>query len=112
MKTTFFLLSLLLLSACQTIGTQSNLRAFSLTDVRAAKVDADAHSDALASLCYGELITQLQVAEADPVGLVSTYQRARDVRRYAESDKLHTACGPLAVDAIMTLRSPIVGVVR
>jgi hypothetical protein len=84
------------------------------SDLAAAKADADAHNDVLASQCYSGVSAFLAAAgsgDSDlnitaPVGVASAFQIGRDVVKGAQQVQtgagipieLEQACGPLAVD--------------
>ena len=102
--TRFFLLALLLVLG-QSMGLAQDLRSLSVANVTAAKADADAHSDAIASRCYSALLAHLETPQRPAVGVLSAYQRARDADQFAHSQELRDACAELAVDAVLSIRS-------
>lgn len=81
-------------------------------DLAAAKADADARGDSVASQCYGGISTYLSAhggaAPSLPSvkGVASGFQAARDAVKIAEAaqanagipPELELACGPLALD--------------
>lgn len=103
-KLRFFLIDLLF-ALVQSMGLAQELRSLSVADVTAAKADADAHQDAIASRCYSALLTHLETPQRPVVGVVSAFQRARDADQFAHSQELRDACAELAVDAVLSVRS-------
>lgn len=95
----------LLFALGQSVGLAQDLRSLSVADVKAAQTDADAHQDAIASRCYSSLLERLEAPQRAPVGILSAYQRARDVDQFAHSQALRAACAELAIDALLSIRS-------
>ncbi|HNC51248.1 MAG TPA: hypothetical protein PLO14_03265 [Accumulibacter sp.] len=95
---------LLMLALFSRDSDAQELRQFAVADLTAARADAEAHQDATAVQCYAALLEQARTPVAAPVGIVSAFQRARDVHRATQSEALQTACGPLAVEAVLGLR--------
>lgn len=77
-------------------------------DVQAALDDANAHGDVIAAQCYAHIlavIPTLPNAAAAPKGVVSAFQKARNIRRRVDqgiSDEFTLACGPLITDTRRT----------
>lgn len=87
------------------------LETAAVSDLTAAKADADAHNDVFASQCYAGAVAFVQ---AHPLslpalpssGVVSAFQGGRDAVKNVEAQKstglippeLIQACGPLALD--------------
>jgi len=86
----------------QVLGDLSILVA---TDVQAALDDATAHDDPIAAQCYQHILTVLPTlpnALTAPKGVVSAFQKVRNLRRRADqgiSDEFTIACGPLIADS-------------
>jgi hypothetical protein len=100
MKTFLALLSLVLLTGCATTGTSltsgplGDITKLAVTDIQAALVDATAHNDQAAMACYPVLLQVLASlpaqGPAEPVGVVSAFQAARDLSKAIQSQ---TAAG-------------------
>lgn len=108
-----------LLSACAgSIDTQDEavvLTQAAVYDLKAAKADADAHEDIVASTCYGKLIEKLSalpaLTEGRVIGPATGFQKARNARRRLDagvSDEVHLACAALLADT----RATVLRVVR
>lgn len=102
------------LSACaSSIDTQDEvvvLTQAAVYDLKAAKTDADAHEDIVASTCYGKLIERLStlpaLTEGRVIGPVTGFQKARNARRRLDagiSDEVHLACAALLADTRATV---------
>ena len=101
----------LFLSACS--GAQIFNKVV-LEDVRQAKLMAERTEDVLALKCwtYLEEFTLARVGDEIPagevVGVLSTYQKARNVRRTVIevrlSDEFKLECGPMLIDSVGALR--------
>lgn len=92
------------------VNLPANLASLTVADLQAADVDAKAHGDAVASMCYEAVIPMIQVANSPvaPVGAVSAFQDLRDgvatsSGAQALLKQLEVPCGPLAVDVNLSL---------
>lgn len=105
---------ILLLSGCATTSFLS-LNEVVLEDVRQAKIMAERTDDALSLKCWTYLETVAQAnapVEGAPrgkvVGVLSTYQKARNVRRaitqVRNSDQLKLECGPMLIDSAQVIK--------
>ena len=78
------------------------ITAFAIDDLRSAKALAEANSDPIAVMCWGDLLTaaeRLQSVASQPViGVATKWQIVRNMRR---ND--HEACDALVSDARSTL---------
>ena len=81
---------------------QSNIAAIakmSVPDLQAADADAKAHGDNAADQCYAKLVTVAQAMAGAPtgsVGMVTTFQAARDAARLVEGQgDVAIACAAL-----------------
>ncbi len=90
----------------------AQVQTITTTDLQAALADATAHNDAAAMQCYSGVLAYnaanpLQVPNIPaPVGVVSSFQLARDGVKFAEANQntpivppaINQACGYLALD--------------
>lgn len=86
------------------------IHSLALEDVQSALLDARAHNDRVAAMCYAKLIEVIDEASLDsagPAGVVSAFQRARDVAQQATDgfvpQDVNISCAPLVLDAQQTL---------
>lgn len=95
------------------------LQKISLDDLIAAKADADAQKDTVASACYAAIITLVSnqqtalaaQASLPPLHLVMTFQQARDFAlALRQGSPLSTACAPLANEVKMDVLNFVAGV--
>ena len=88
-------------------AAEGKLADFTQADLEAAKADADAHNDVIASTCYAYILTVLPVItqnaqDQDVKGVFSAFQKARNIIKRGQegiSDELTLNCGPLYLDA-------------
>ncbi len=99
---------LLLLGGCATGSPE--FRNILQEDVRQAKLMAEQSDDQLALKCWSYLegATATRVpSEGELAGVLSAYQKARDVRRAIDagvSDQFKLECGPMLLDSRGALR--------
>ena len=109
MKTIIYIVAVLVLSACASVGEQvltagttGSVR-FGAEDVDAAIVIAQQTKDTVAEACYRAIRKHTDApASLATRGIVSTYAAARAKAREARAglaDDVHVACSPLVVDA-------------
>jgi hypothetical protein len=101
------------LAGCGTIPadtTLDELRSFTATDAKMARLIAEKSNDEIAVRCYAYLEQRLTpVAGEDAIevkGALSAYQLARNARRAVTGDdeQLRLACAPLALDSPLIRR--------
>jgi hypothetical protein len=102
----------------------NKLAAVAIPDLQAALADAQSHSDAVAAQCYSGLIPIIQGLQTNPpivlppapIGLVTAFQDARDLKAGlvgapAALSQLRTAvnlaCGALQVDVTAGMADPL-----
>ena len=93
---------LLLLGGC--VAGSPRFRDIVQEDVRQAKAMAEQADDQLALKCWSYLegAAVARVDAGGPVGVLSVYQKARDVRRTIAagvSDQFKLECGPMLLDS-------------
>ncbi len=109
MKTIIYIVAVLVLSACASVGDQvlkagtTGAVRFGAEDVDAAIVIAQQTKDTVAEACYRAIRKHTDApANLATRGIVSTYAAARAKTREARAglaEDVHVACAPLVVDS-------------
>ena len=94
----------LFLSSC---ASALDLREVVLEDVRQATIMAERTDDTLSLKCwtYLETVATAEGPRGKVVGVLSAYQKVRNVRRRIEnSDQRNLACGPMLIDSAQAVK--------
>jgi hypothetical protein len=101
----------------------ADITTIALADLNAAAADATAHNDVVAAQCYAGLVPVVQQVQAllpgalpKPIGVVTAFQTARDVKAGLAAQggvlaklraQINQACAALWVDANVGIADPL-----
>lgn len=101
----------------------TDITTLTLADLNAAAADATAHNDVVAAQCYTGLIPVVQAVQgvlpqsgATPIGVVTAFQTARDVKAALAATsgtlarlraQINLACAPLLIDTQVGIADPL-----